>query len=275
MPRVRAMDATKRLTLQCVDDLGLTACRFIVGDVPSEDLPGIATDALVRGVDSPSLRELAGLRPSDVREASDLFRAALDELGLPLPIKDEALWRLVRHIATRVVSGDLPPQDGAMWIWVNAANEVEEEGDLRIFIGLASERQDHPDAGDEIDAQVIEAAHELLARAEPRRWLRLQARRGELPLSRWKPHGLEPMFASDLGLSPDLADALTRWAMDYEATFAAEAIRSGFESEGAAEAFVARGRMLAVDLQRELGQAWHVEFYPEPIRPPGLRLRAR
>lgn len=258
-----------------VEELEVTACQFVVGEIPAESLPDIATQALVREVDSPSLRELAGLRRNEVREAADLFLSSLTELGLALPTRDEALWRLVRMTAARVVSGEVPPYQGALWIWTRAAHEVEEEGDLRIFIGLASERQDHPDAGNEIDAQIVDAARELLARDHPRQWLRLQARRGELPLSRSKSHGLKPVLPADLQLSPDLATALTCWAADYEATFDSDPDESGFESQGAAEAFVQRGRTLAGDLQRELGESWRVEFYPEPIRPPGLRLRTR
>lgn len=253
-----------------VEALEITACRLVIGDLPSENLPSIATEALVHEVDSPSLRQLAGLASGDVREAYDLFRAALDELGLPLPDKDAALWRLTRLVATQVVAGSVPPYEGARWIWTKASNEVEEEGDLRIFIGLASEREDHPDAGAKIDALIIEAAKELLARAEPRRWLRLQARHGESPLSRWRPDALEPMAEGSLGLSPALVAALTSWAEDYDDTFGDDGDRSGFPSQAHAEAFVERGRTLAADLQSELGESWHVEFYQEPTRPPGL-----
>lgn len=255
------------------DALEVAACQFAVGNVRSEDLPEIATQALVRGVDSPSLRELAGTSATEVREAADLFRAALDELGSPVPSKDDALWWLVRRAAKQIVSGDLSPSRGAAWIWSNAAHEVEEEGDLRIFVGLASEREDHPEAGDEIDKQIVAAAMELLDRPIPRRWLRVQARNGELPLSLSKSRGLEPVSAPDLGISDELSDAVAQWAEDYNDTYSS--VANGFESQAAAEDFVGRGRALVADLQRELGDSWRVEFYPEPIRPPGLRLRAR
>ena len=258
-----------------MEALEITACRLVIGDLATENLPSVATEALVHEVDSPSLRQLAGLAPGDVREAYDLFRAALDELGLPLPDKDAALWRLTQLVATQIVAGSIAPYEGARWIWTKASHDVAEEGDLRIFVGLASEREDHPDAGAKIDAQIIEAAKELLARAEPRRWLRLQARHGESPLSRWRPEALEPVAEESLDLSPALAAALTSWAKDYDSTFGDDADRSGFPSPGHAEAFVERGRTLAADLQGELGDSWHVEFYQEPTRPPGLRLRAR
>ena len=45
------------------------------------------------------------------------------------------------------------------------------------------------------------------------------------------------------------------------------------QSADDAESFVRSGEELVVQLQRELGDLWHVEYMPEPIRPPGLRLR--
>lgn len=252
--------------------LEVAYCRFVIGELPSEALPDVATQALVRGIDSPALRELAGTSPGEVRQAADLFRAAVEELGEPLPDRDAALWWLVRRAARQVVSGDLAPYEGALWIWRNAAHEVEEEGDLRIFIGLSSEREDHPDASEQIDAEIVRAAAELLDRPAPRRWLRLQARRGERPATHSTSRGLEAVDLSALGVTAELVEAVAGWAAEYADTHNPDA--PGFESQAAAESFVARGRNLASDLQRELGDSWHVEFYPEPIRSPGLRLRA-
>jgi len=38
---------------------------------------------------------------------------------------------------------------------------------------------------------------------------------------------------------------------------------------------VADGERLVSRLQHELGPTYHVEYMPEPIRPPGVKLRAR
>src|SRR4051812_33321745 len=100
-----------------VDPLEVAAWRMAVGDLPSEDLPEIATDALVRGVDSAALLILAGQSSDDVRESADLFRAALDELCIDLPDPDSALWRLVRIIARSIVAGRISPANGATEIW--------------------------------------------------------------------------------------------------------------------------------------------------------------
>ena len=255
--------------------LEIAVCGLVIGRVRSDELPEIAAQALVRGIDSPSLRELAGLSATDSREAPELFQAAMDELGISRPSHDTALWRLVRKTAAEIASGDLPPYEGARWIWRNAAHEVEEEGDLRIFVGLASEREDHPESAVEIDAAIVEASRDLLARVAPRRWLRLQARRNEPPLSRWRPDRLHSVSASELGVSTELAEALDRWAEDFDATFGADERTSGFHSGANAEGFVAQGASLSDRLQGELRDSWHLDYYPEPIRPPGLRLRAR
>jgi hypothetical protein len=85
------------------------ALRVAIGEQPSEDLPGVATEALLSGVDSVSLRLLAGTSSRDVRGASDLFDAALDQLGIAYPSEQEAHWRLVRAEAELIVAGEVGP----------------------------------------------------------------------------------------------------------------------------------------------------------------------
>ena len=70
-----------------------------------EGVPEIATDALVRGLDSPALRVLAGQARWDVRDSSELFRVVLDELGIELPDPDRAQWNLARRTAGEIVAG--------------------------------------------------------------------------------------------------------------------------------------------------------------------------
>ncbi|UFS59785.1 hypothetical protein [Subtercola endophyticus] len=70
------------------EPLELASWQMIVGILRSEDLPDLATDALVRGVDSPSLRVLAGADADDVRESRDLFVDALAELNISILDED-------------------------------------------------------------------------------------------------------------------------------------------------------------------------------------------
>ncbi|SCL22384.1 hypothetical protein GA0074692_1384 [Micromonospora pallida] len=88
--------------------------RVLLGEVASEKLPLIAAQALADGLDSPSLRELAGLSHEEHREARELLDQVIDELGLPgLPDEDQAIWETVWSYARRIVSGAIPPVDGA------------------------------------------------------------------------------------------------------------------------------------------------------------------
>lgn len=65
-----------------MDELRDAVWRHAAGLVLTDELPDIAASALVRGVDSAALRELAGLnRSSDTQEILDRYRAALAELS--------------------------------------------------------------------------------------------------------------------------------------------------------------------------------------------------
>jgi hypothetical protein len=92
-----------------LDPLEVAAILMALGDQPSEDLAGLATDALVRGFDSPALRQAAGSSPNDPREGADLFKTALEELGVSAGNEQEALWSLARHVAGQILTGGRPP----------------------------------------------------------------------------------------------------------------------------------------------------------------------
>ena len=77
-----------------------------------------------------------------------------------------------------------------------------------------------------------------------------------------------------LRLSDGLRSDLAQWKAHCESTLSGWPASGGFGSEHEAERFVAAGRRLVLQLQDELGASYHVEYMPEPIRPPGVRLRA-
>ena len=62
-------------------DLRLVAAKWEANLLPRERVPEIATELLQRGHDTPSLRVAAGLLPSELDEARELFGRALAELG--------------------------------------------------------------------------------------------------------------------------------------------------------------------------------------------------
>lgn len=235
---------------------------------PEQDLIGLAVDALVAGLDGPALAELAGADARDSQDVRDLFEDVVREQGLEWPDEQSALWHLVRYTARQIVDGVLDPGAGAAWMWREASYRAEPEGDLRIFVGLASELEDHPDHRELFAREIVRESAELLARTEPRRWLRLQADAAR-PLSMSTTRGQAPVDLSGLGLSEALASRVSAWSDEWTDVLD----RGGFASIAEAEGFVDVGRNVAEALQECLGPGWHVEYYPEPIRPPGVRLR--
>jgi hypothetical protein len=264
-------------TLSCVtgaDPLEVAAWRLAVGTLASEDLPGLATDALVRGLDSPALRVLAGQPRDDVRESADLFRVVIDELGIEVPDAETAWWHLIRRTAADMVTGRIGPADGAAELWL-AYERVRDNGDLRIFVGLASELEDHPEAAEQLVAAMVAEARDLLARPVPRRWLRLMAARGRSPLTLAAGCDSLDVDPELLPFGDGLRVDLARWDERFQAMFSRWPAAGGFETELDAEQFVAEGERLVSQLQDELGASYHVEYMPEPIRPPGVRIRRR
>lgn len=83
----------------------------------SQDLPRLATDALVAGWDTQSLRVLAG-EPANAysSDLGDLFQRALVELGRPRLDEEQAFRRFVAYLAWLVVSRRISARDGAQRI---------------------------------------------------------------------------------------------------------------------------------------------------------------
>lgn len=239
--------------------LRLIAAKLVLGEQPTEELPRLATDALIRGLDSPDLCAVAGANPRDVRDARDAFVSALQELGIELPDEQQALWTVARDMMQQILDGTVEPVVGAEWIWWHVHNRIEREGDLRVFVGLASEWEDYPPGRDAIEAAIREAAVDLLNRDELRMWVKVQARNGESPVR--NPRNDRPMVLSDLPISDQTRSDLTTWAQDFDRV-ASKPGRgpSGFASTEDAAAFVARGAQLVGIMQRELDADWHVEY---------------
>lgn len=244
------------------------------GSLTFEDLPEIATEALVRGLDSPALRVLAGQPRDDVRDSAELFHVALDELGIDLPDADSAQWHLARRTAGDIAAGRIGPARGATELWL-AYRKVRDNGDLRVFVGLASMLDDHPENAEQIEADMVAAARELLARPAPRRWIKLMAVRGRSPLTQTTGPDDVAVDPETLQISDGLRSDLARWDRYFVAVLSGWPAADGFDSEHDAERFVAAGQQLASQLQDELGETYHVEYMPEPIRPPGVKLRRR
>jgi hypothetical protein len=218
------------------DPLEVATWRMAAGSLPSEDLPEIATEALVRGLDSPTLRVLAGQSRDDVRDSAELFRVALDELGIDLRDADSAQWDLAERTAGDIVAGRIGPARGATELWL-AYRNVRDNGDLRIFVGLASMLDDHPEDAEQIEADVVAAARELLARPAPRRWIKLMAVRGRSPLSQSTGNDDIEVVPETLQISDALRSNIARWDAYFAAVLSEWPASGGFDSEHDIESF--------------------------------------
>ena len=142
-----------------------TIALMTIEEQDSDVLPWIAADALVRGIDSPTLRYLAGATAADTDEATDLFWKSIDELGYERPSIDEARWQLVFDHASAAIDGTMSPYQAARWIWWNGYNKLGYPEVLGVFGGCASEMEDHPEPESWAfyETQIRKAANSLLS----------------------------------------------------------------------------------------------------------------
>jgi hypothetical protein len=143
--------------------LQTAASEFVLGLVGPSALPSAAVAALEDGCDSPCLRVLAGLTPAEHDEAGGLLRRALAELNVSLPSGREAVLRLARETAKRILSGETGPREGAQRIWdVSLRLPDEHLPQFDTFIYAASEWQSRPADREKFADGVKAASRDLL-----------------------------------------------------------------------------------------------------------------
>ncbi|MER6142483.1 hypothetical protein ABT174_20980 [Streptomyces sparsogenes] len=114
--------------------LGEVACRYQADEIRPEDLPQIAAEALAAGLDTPTLRELAGWpRNAAPRDIRDAFEQTLDESGIELPDRDLARRHALRRLAARLIDGEIAPADLTTDHWWETEAETAAE---RSFVAL-------------------------------------------------------------------------------------------------------------------------------------------
>jgi len=123
-----------------VDELRRAVWRRAAGFAYPEDLPDIAASALAQGVDSPSLRVLAGLgRRDDTAEILTLYEAALAESGIEVPGSEQAARWWLGELAGALVVGRMTVGDAVEQIVPPEAWMSEDEFS---FANLGYYRQD-------------------------------------------------------------------------------------------------------------------------------------
>jgi hypothetical protein len=134
---------------------------FVLQTFPPERMPAAAADALEAGLDSRSLRQLAGADPADTEEIRKLFDRTLDELGIKKPLPVEAGLAWARRIAGDIVRGAIPPYEGARQIWGKIYVRFPQLKELIGFVAYASEYEDDASHGKDYSRLIVEEAESL------------------------------------------------------------------------------------------------------------------
>jgi hypothetical protein len=151
-----------------LEQLRLAAIKHQFDFLSCDELPELAVKALQAGLDSQSLRLLAGeLRPTWA-DCEPLFERALHDLGIHYQPRPEAGFALALHYARGIASGDLAPYQGARRIWLDVANEFINNptiwDELRIFVCLVSDLDECPAERVNIEQEIRDQAKKLLGR---------------------------------------------------------------------------------------------------------------
>ena len=124
-----------------MERMDIVAAKWTLGLLPTDALPRLATTALEAGLDTPSLRLVAGESHPTRGETGALFDEALDELGVDVPDRSRAALIVAKEYATHIADGTVSPYQGARQIW---ELHVDAEGALKLgpFAYWASEWQE-------------------------------------------------------------------------------------------------------------------------------------
>jgi hypothetical protein len=118
------------------DDLRLAAAWWVLGGLPSWELPPIADALLDRGVYSRATAELASTRYPSMSEAGPLFERLLQENEIGLPSIDDAVWTLLRHHISQIALRAVPCRAGLQRV-VDVYYLADLFGRARHYVGAS------------------------------------------------------------------------------------------------------------------------------------------
>ncbi|WP_432012220.1 hypothetical protein [Streptomyces cucumeris] len=143
--------------------------RAFGGHVGSDRLIQAGLEALLAGVESPSLAMLAGLLRSEEPEASALFDQVLEELGLLFHPPDDpraAKWAMAYWIAVQIADGSLNPAAGTYRIWADIAYDLGYPDELEPLVHCAHNLDGWEEtwgvSWEELSREAIDAAKKFL-----------------------------------------------------------------------------------------------------------------
>ena len=148
------------------------AILWAVGEVTTDELVRTACDALIAGLDTQALRELAGSNGATSHfDIDDLLRSLAEDIGLEFWSHGSEGGRLAAALvfASRCVAGGMEPRQLAGWMHERIGHGHPDPR-VEALVSL-DDRYDivnyTRDSVLEIDAAVLEAAHGLVASSSP------------------------------------------------------------------------------------------------------------
>jgi hypothetical protein len=133
------------------------------------DVVSAACEALVDGVDTPSLRMLAGVSARGLKgadhEIADLLRATLDELSVDYyePGSLGADEAVVRIFARRAVRGEVAPHDLACWAHRVFGHRLPLAEPLAVLDDVYDTIEYTDQTPEQVDADILAAARLIAA----------------------------------------------------------------------------------------------------------------
>lgn len=153
-----------------MDELREAAWEFVARRTLPEYLPMAAAAALARGVDSPGLRELAGLgRRSDTMEIRDLFERATEELGIAIPSEEQVGRQDLIRLAEDLVQGRRSARETARLFYLDEPWMNSAENHFFSQCGYFDDLYDllPADRIQTLETDLVESARAVIAAATP------------------------------------------------------------------------------------------------------------
>jgi hypothetical protein len=125
-----------------VFDRELIEAQLSLDLIGSSDMPKIAWDALVAGLDGPGIRRLAALETPTYFGVRDVLPRAMQEMGLVSLARNEAALRIARSLANEILDRGADPlkyKNVFLHLWTRSgyAKELQSMGTLDDEIYLA------------------------------------------------------------------------------------------------------------------------------------------
>jgi hypothetical protein len=132
------------------------------GRIPPHELPDFATELLVLGYDSPTLRELAGLPKGDRTESANMWKAARSELGVRDEDDEDAARFLLRYWAQEIVEGRIDVLTGSRLMYREGWFPLGQPTELHGLVNLLDDWEDMPQRCGQIVSELVDFARQLL-----------------------------------------------------------------------------------------------------------------